>query len=74
MQGDGAVRLNGELLGRFDTRLSACEFACPLPLPFSNVLTIDVALTAATESTPHVGVFGIVELVIRTTGSNLPPA
>ena len=72
VQGDGAVRLNGKLLGIFGRLQTACEFPCPLPLPFSNVLTIVVSFPAATDVSPDVGLFGTVELEIRTFDPTSP--
>lgn len=66
VQGSGEVRLNGQPLGSFGRQESACEFACPLPLPFFNVLTIDVSFPAATDVSPQIGLYGVVELQIRT--------
>jgi len=63
--GRGEVGLNGVVLGQFADDQTACEFPVPLPLPFSNSLTIHISYTAATADHPDVGVHGVVVLEIR---------
>jgi hypothetical protein len=61
VHGAGTVLLNGQSLGDIPPHQNACEFAVPLPLPFSNELTIDVSFAAAAPT----GLYDVVTLEIR---------
>ncbi len=60
VNGTGEVLLNGQHLGDIPPH-NACEFAAPLPLPFSNELTIDVSFAASAPT----GLYDVVALEIR---------
>lgn len=62
----GEVFLNGASLGPFDTHVNCYEFGCPLPLPWTNTLTIELAFGAITVPSMIPGLYDSVELVIRT--------
>lgn len=70
VHGHGEIALNNNPLGHFNESANACEFAVPLPLPFSNSLAIDVTFAAATPDVPDVGVFGVAALEIRQARHN----